>query len=83
MIITKIYNLKVTDEMIENIINEFKNECDSWAEHELQDLDLDWDEYKEYREKFAKEIFQEVATKLMYDYKKVVTKLMYDYKEAE
>lgn len=72
MTITRKIVLEATDDMIDNIIEELKNECDYWAREMLEDAgldDLEWDEYIEYVEKLTKEIFDDVLTRLIFESK--------------
>ena len=58
--------------MIDEIIEELQNECDYWARNLLEKAgldDLEWDEYVEYKDKLAKEIFDDVMTRLNFDSK--------------
>lgn len=65
--------LEATDDMIDEIIEELQNECESWAEKLLENAGLDdgieWDEYEEYKERLAKEIFDDVVTRLNFESK--------------
>lgn len=72
MIITRKIVLEANDDMIDEIIEELQNECDSWARHLLDNAgldDLEWDEYVEHKDKLAKEIFDDVMTRLNFDSK--------------
>ncbi|MBR6298126.1 MAG: hypothetical protein IKR34_02660 [Candidatus Gastranaerophilales bacterium] len=64
--------LEANDDMIDEIIEELQNECDYWARNLLEKAgldDLEWDEYVEYKDKLAKEIFDDVMTRLNFDSK--------------
>ena len=72
MTITRTFTLEANDDMIDNIIEELRNECESWAEDLLDKTgldDLEWDEYKEYKKKLTKEIFDDVVTRLIFESK--------------
>lgn len=72
MTITKTITLETTDTMIDDIIEELRYECNSWAHSLLEktNFDFDYDEYEEYKEKLTKEIFDDVVTALLYDREK-------------
>ena len=70
MIITRKIVLESDDDMINNIIEELQNECESWANILLEKAgldDLEWDEYIEYKDKLAKEIFDDVMIRLNFN----------------
>lgn len=72
MTITRKIVLEANDDMIDEIIEELQNECDYWARNLLEKAgldDLEWDEYVEYKDKLAKEIFDDVMTRLNFDSK--------------
>jgi hypothetical protein len=64
--------LEADDDMIDEIIEELHNECDYWARNLLEKAgldDLEWDEYVGCKDKLAKEIFDDVVDKLIFDRK--------------
>ena len=72
MIITRKIVLEANDDMIDEIIEELQNECESWAEKLLENAgldDLEWDEYEEYKERLTDEIFDDVMTRLNFESK--------------
>ena len=68
MTITKTVTLETNDDMINDILEELQNECESWANILLDGagVELEWDEYKEYRRKLTKEIFDDVVDNLIF-----------------
>lgn len=72
MTIVRKITLEANDDMIDSILEELKNECDYWAENLLEKAgldDLEWDEYEEYESKLAKEIFNDVMARMIFDSK--------------
>ena len=72
MTITRKIVLEANDDMIDDIIEELQNECDSWARYLLENAgldDLEWDAYVVYKDKLAKEIFDDVMTRLNFESK--------------
>lgn len=73
MTITRKIVLEANDDMIDNILEELHNECDYWARDLLDNAGLgdylDWDEYKEYKDKLAEEIFDDVIARLNFENK--------------
>ena len=72
MTIVRKITLEANDDMIDSIIEELQNECESWAEKLLENAgldDLEYDEYKKYRDKLTDEIFDDVITKLIFNSK--------------
>ena len=70
MIITKKIVLEANDDMIDEIIEELQNDCESWAEKLLENAgldDLEYDEYEEYKERLTDEIFDDVMAKLNFN----------------
>lgn len=70
MTITRKIVLEANDDMIDEIIEELQNECESKAEKLLENAgldDLEWDEYEEYRDKLTDEIFDDVMTRLNFN----------------
>lgn len=64
--------LEANDDMIDEIIEELQNECESKAEELLENAGLDgleWDEYEEYRDKLTDEIFDDVMARLIFESK--------------
>lgn len=69
MTITRKIVLEANDDMIDEIIEELQNECESKAEKLLENAgldDLEWDEYEEYRDKLTDEIFDDVMARLIF-----------------
>ena len=68
MTITKTFTLEADDDMINNIIEDLQNNCESWAMILLERTNLDFklDEYKDYRQKLTKEIFDDVVDSLIF-----------------
>lgn len=73
MTITRKIVLEANDDMIDNILEELHNECDYWARDLLDNAGLgdylEWDEYKEYKDKLAKEILDDVIARLNFENK--------------
>ncbi len=72
MTITRRIVLEANDDMIDDILEELQNDCDYWARNLLDNAGLDnleLDEYEEYRDKLAKEIFDDVVTRLNFESK--------------
>lgn len=71
MTITKTFTLETNEDMINSIIDELRNDCESWATILLEKTNIDFglDEYLDYRRKLTKEIFEDVVTKLIFDSK--------------
>lgn len=73
MTITRKIVLEANADMIDNILEELHNECDYWARDLLDNAGLgdhlEWDEYKEYKDKLAKEILDDVITRLNFENK--------------
>lgn len=70
MIVTRKIVLEANDDMIDNILEELQNGCESWAEILLEKAgldDLEWDEYEEYKEKLTDEIFDDVVARLNFN----------------
>ena len=70
MTITRRIVLEANDDMIDKIIAELQNECESWANTLLDNAgvdDLEWDEYVEYRDKLTDEIFDDVMARLNFN----------------
>lgn len=68
MIITKTFTIDTTKE-IDNLIDRLKSDCADTAGYLLGDLPLDNEEYFKYVEELAKELFDDVVTKLIFDNK--------------
>lgn len=68
MTITKTFTLEADDDMINNIIEDLQNNCESWAIILLERTNLDFklDEYKDCRQKLTKEIFDDVVDSLIF-----------------
>lgn len=72
MTITRTFTLEANDDMIDEIIEQLQNECDYWARNLLDNAgldDLELDEYVAYKDKLAKEIFDDVMTRLNFESK--------------
>lgn len=71
MTITKTVTLETDEDMINDIIEELQNECESWATLLLEKTNFDFglDEYIDYRRELTKEIFDDVVARLVFDSK--------------
>lgn len=71
MTITKTFTLETNEDIINSIIDELRNDCESWATTLLEKTNIGFglDEYLDYRRKLTKEIFEDVVTKLIFDNK--------------
>lgn len=73
MTITKNVALEADEKIIDNILEKLQDECESWAGILLGGVDFDFNnryEYMEYRRKLTEEIFDDVLTKLAFEYNK-------------
>ena len=68
MTITKTFTIDTTEE-IDNLIDRLKLDCEDTAEDLIQELPLDNKEYFKYKNELAKELFEDVVAKLIFDSK--------------
>ena len=67
MKITKVFTVDTTKE-IDKLIDRLKFDCADTAGDLLQDLPISDEEYLKYKDELTKELFDDVLTKLAFEY---------------